>query len=61
VLVKAAPGLKCPQADRPREYITDSEPAEVPDSAYYLRLVADGSLVTVSGKGTGKSRERGTK
>lgn len=42
--VKAAPGLHCPKEENPREYITDNEPVEVPDSAYYRRLVDDGSL-----------------
>lgn len=46
--VQAAPGAKCPKEGRPREYITDNTPVEVPDSAYYLRLVADGSLVAVA-------------
>jgi len=30
---------------RPREYITDSAAVEVPDSTYYRRLIADGSLM----------------
>lgn len=43
--VKAAPGLMCPKEDRPREYISDEEAGvEVPDSTYYRRLIADGSL-----------------
>lgn len=48
MLVKAAPGLQCPMENKPREYITDSEPGvEVPDSAYYRRLVDDGSLTEI--------------
>lgn len=43
--VIAAPGLQVPKEDKPREYITDAEPVEVPDSAYYLRRIADGDLV----------------
>jgi hypothetical protein len=43
--VSAAPGTRCPKEGKPREYITDNIPEEVPDSAYYRRLVADGSLV----------------
>ncbi|WP_024302224.1 DUF2635 domain-containing protein [Pseudogulbenkiania sp. MAI-1] len=46
--VKAAPGLQVPKEDKPREYITDAEPVEVPNSAYYLRIVAEGDLVTVT-------------
>lgn len=45
MLVKAAPGLQCPKEENPREYINDSEPVDVPDTAYYQRLVDDGSLV----------------
>lgn len=44
--VKAAPGSRCPMDGKPREFITDS-PVEVADSAYYRRLIADGSLVVV--------------
>lgn len=47
MIVKAAPGLACPKEENPRDYITDTEPVTVPDSAYYRRLVFDGSLVTV--------------
>jgi len=43
--VTAVPGTQCPMEDKPRSYITDSAAVEVPDSAYYLRLLADGSLV----------------
>jgi len=44
--VLAAKGLKCPKEGKPREYITDSEPVDVPDdSTYYRRLIADGSLL----------------
>jgi hypothetical protein len=47
MLVKAAPGLKCPKEENPRDYITDVDPADVPESAYYRRLVDDGSLLQV--------------
>ena len=44
--VLAAKGARCPKEDKPREYITDSEPVDVPDdSTYYRRLIADGSLI----------------
>jgi hypothetical protein len=43
--VQSAPGTKCPKEGKPREYIDDKTPQKVPSSAYYLRLVADGSLV----------------
>jgi hypothetical protein len=47
--------------NNPREYITDAEPVEVPDTAYYRRLVADGSLAEIPPappltKGGGKAK-----
>ena len=45
MLVKATPGTRCPKEDRPREYVDDQNAVEVPDSAYYIRLVNDGSLI----------------
>lgn len=48
--VVAAPGLQVPKEDKPREYITQDEEVEVPESAYYLRRVADGDLVQVGVK-----------
>jgi len=43
--VQASPGLHCPKEGKPRQYITDEKPVEVPESAYYRRLLDDGSLV----------------
>lgn len=45
LLVKAAPGRQCPMEEKPRSYITDTEAVEVPETAYYVRLIGDGSLV----------------
>lgn len=46
--VLAAPGLECPMEDDPRKHIPDrGDPVEVPDNAFYQRLIADGSLVLV--------------
>jgi hypothetical protein len=45
--VTASKGLNCPREGNPREYITDAVPAEVPDTLYYRRLIADGSLILV--------------
>lgn len=45
--VHAAPGLYCPMENNPREYISDAVPVDVPDTAYYRRLVDDGSLVEI--------------
>jgi hypothetical protein len=42
--VTSKPGTKCPKEGKPRQYIEDSIPVEVPDTAYYKRLVRDGSL-----------------
>lgn len=47
MLVQAAPGIKVPMEEKPRDYITDADATEVPESAYYLRRIADGDLVTV--------------
>lgn len=52
MLVKAASGIKVPMEEKPRVYITDTPPDgeqgfTVPETAYYLRRIADGDLVTV--------------
>lgn len=49
--VVSKPGTMTPKEGKPREYINDSEPQEVPDTAYYQRLMADGSLIEVKKKG----------
>jgi len=55
MLVKTHPGQICPREDN--RYITDDPTGvEVPDSVYYRRLVADGSLIVVSTEST-KSME----
>ena len=43
--VRAAKGLQCPRENKRDEYITDDKTVTVPDTAYYRRLVDDGSLV----------------
>lgn len=60
--VLAAPGINVPLEDHPRQYITDTAPDgesafTVPDSAYYLRRVADGDLVEVAAKPAKKGNE----
>ena len=46
--VKASPGLRCPMEGAPRDYIPDDpEGVEVNDTAYYRRLIDDGSLQEV--------------
>jgi hypothetical protein len=32
---------------KPKTYITDGDPVEVPETAYYVRLIAEGSLLVV--------------
>ena len=50
MFVKSAPGTKTPKEGKPREYILDTEPGEdVPESAYYHRLLTDNSLVPATG------------
>jgi len=44
--VKAAPGLRVPREDAPRRYITDDQPVSVPATAYYLRRLHSGELVS---------------
>ncbi|NLO90670.1 MAG: hypothetical protein GX410_01585 [Elusimicrobia bacterium] len=48
MLVKAKPGGKVPMENKSRQYITDAKAVKVPDSVYYQRLVAEGSLVRES-------------
>ncbi len=43
--VKAKSGTRCPKEGKPREYIADSHPVDVPNTTYYRRLVRDGSLI----------------
>lgn len=48
MLVQSKSGTRCPKEGKPRQYIDDKAAVEVPDSAYYLRLVAEGSLVVAT-------------
>ena len=53
MLVLAAPGIKVPLEEKPRDYITATPPEGaagyvVPDTAYYLRRISDGDLFVVS-------------
>ena len=50
--VLAAPGIKVPLEEKPRDYITDTPPEgetgyTVPDTAYYLRRIWDGDLTDI--------------
>jgi len=55
--VIAAPGVKVPMEDKPRDYITEDEAVEVPESAYYLRRMADLDLVLAP---TASSKKKGS-
>jgi hypothetical protein len=55
MLVKAAPGLKVPKEFKPRDYI-EAEPVEVPETAYYLRRLADGDLVPADDQTTKRGK-----
>jgi hypothetical protein len=59
MLVLACTGLKVPLEEKPRQYITDTAPEgqsgfEVPESAYYLRRLAEGDLVRVAADASSK-------
>jgi hypothetical protein len=45
MIVKAAAGLLVPKEGQPRQYITESEAVDVPETAYYRRRLAEGDLV----------------
>lgn len=54
LLVTTKPGEKCPCEENPRTYITHNpKGTEVNASAYYRRLVDDGSLSLVLAKTKG--------
>jgi len=55
--VIAAPGIQVPKEDKPREYITDAEAVEVPETVYYLRRLNDGDLLEAPVKTTRKTAE----
>jgi len=62
--VRAAPGIKVPKEDKPREYITDAEVVDVAETAYTLRRIADGDLVEItpgSADGAEIKTKKGTK
>lgn len=58
--VKAAPGLKVPMENKPHDYITDAEAVEVPESAYYLRRVADDDLIEEEPAAPVKNKKQAT-
>jgi len=56
MMVIAKPGCQCPREDSRMPPINDHDPVSVPNTAYYRRRLADGSLVsakmTVTSAGT---------
>lgn len=57
--VIAAAGIQVPMEDKPREYITDSQALDVPASAYYLRMLADGDLLPADEQASTKTAKKG--
>lgn len=55
--VIAAKGIQVPKEDKPRDYITDSQSVEVPDTVYYRRRIADGDLLPAPVKPARKGTE----
>ena len=55
--VISAHGIKVPKEDKPRDYITDSEAVDVPDTVYYRRRIADGDLLPAPVKTARKAAE----
>lgn len=58
--VIAAVGTKCPMEGKPRKYITDAVSVDVPESAYYKRLVEDGSLLIAPANKPARKKETKT-
>ena len=48
MIVKAKQGCMCPRENPRDKAINDTDAVEVPDTAYYRRRVADGSLRRVA-------------
>lgn len=61
MLVKSIQGAQCPKENNPRDYITDTEPVEVPDTTYYRRLVTEGSLIEVPAEAETTDKKGGKK
>jgi hypothetical protein len=59
--VVAKQGCVCPRQDHRDPPINDKIPAEVPDTAYYRRRIADGSLVYAAHAETAATGTKDTK
>lgn len=59
--VVAKKSTKCPKEGKPRKYIADDTPVEVSATAYYRRLIKDGSLeLKIQNKKTEVSKQPST-
>jgi hypothetical protein len=58
--VIAPQGQTCPREEDPRTYITDATAVDVEPSAYYLRLLDDGSLIKPPAKAAPALKEVST-
>ena len=58
MFVKAAPGLKVPREDDPRQFIDETTAVEMPASHYYLRRLAEGELVEAKAPKPGKGEDK---
>ena len=57
MFVKAAPGIKVPRENDPRQYITEAEPVELEMTGYYIRRMSDGDLLEASTEEVQAARE----
>lgn len=57
MFVKAAPGIKVPRENDPRQYITETEPVELEMTGYYIRRMSDGDLLEASAQEVQAARE----
>lgn len=55
--VTATPGVRVPIEGKPREYITEADAVEVPETAYYRRRLRDGDLIIVMPDKPAKRKE----
>jgi len=58
--VIAKQDTKCPKENKPRVYISDSVASDVPNSPFYRRLIADGSLIKMEEKEEVKTKAKKT-
>lgn len=59
--VIAAKEVRVPMESKPRSYIDDASPIDVPDTAYYRRRIAEGDLLLVTDDAPADSPAKETK